>query len=697
MIGKALQMKSKNTRKIEKIKKKHGFLAIIAFLLTCAVATMMLSYFVYSLFYYLLQEKLTSEYEAISYMERIYEQSLADDYEGDVHSVLAEDGREYIIRDASGKLLVGDENNTCSEEGEPVLIDGSSDKVELFVDKAYPFVAVDNKGEATVLLLDLINFIDGHKHDSELFLLLDDSDIYSDYDNVLFFRSDSYLRIPVWMGMPVGDGPETFIGKGFIYIRMSDVSIMIITTLVLGLLFFIIFMLFLVNMVGNIKNQKRSMKLFFMDLATGGHNRMWYIYRGEALLKKKSSASYQYAVVSAQSVKYNTFCMCHSVSEGEAVIRKVSDCIAKHINRKEVFAHESPEIFMLLLRIRDQEELMGRLNALISDLEHIDNSHTFTYHLGVAVLMPPRDANGKILRRRYVDLEQDYNNACIARNTLNGKEDSGIAFFDLKLVEERRWHDQVEEHCREALQKQEFVVYYQPKYDPVSGMMKGTEALIRWQSPEFGFVPPGKFIPIFEHNGFITEIDHYMLEHVAMDQKKWLDEGIECVPISVNISRAHFIEADLAEQIRDTVDKTGAPRNLIEIELTESAFFDDKYALIKTISKLKEYGFAVSMDDFGSGYSSLNSLKDMPLDILKLDAEFFRGEGQGERGKIVVSETIKLARSLNMRTVAEGVEVKEQVDFLAEQGCDMIQGFYYAKPMPADEYVKKLTEKIADK
>ena len=145
------------------------------------------------------------------------------------------------------------------------------------------------------------------------------------------------------------------------------------------------------------------------------------------------------------------------------------------------------------------------------------------------------------------------------------------------------------------------------------------------------------------------------------------------------------------------MDKTGAPRNLIEIELTESAFFDDKYALIKTISKLKEYGFAVSMDDFGSGYSSLNSLKDMPLDILKLDAEFFRGEGQGERGKIVVSETIKLARSLNMRTVAEGVEVKEQVDFLAEQGCDMIQGFYYAKPMPADEYVKKLTEKIADK
>ena len=700
MSGKVFQMKSKNTRKIEKIKKikkKHGILAIFAFLLTCAVATFMFSYFIYSLAYYVLQGKLSSEYESIAYMARIYEQSLSDDYEGDVWNILNEDGREYIIRDNSGNLLVGDASNTCSESGEKVLISGCSDDVELFTDKDYPFVMVDSEGKATVKLLNLVDYIGAHRQDPELFLLLDDAEVYSDYSNVLFFNSDSYLRVPVWMGTAVRDGSETFIGKGFIYIRMSDVSIMVITTLVLGLLFIIIFMLFLVNMIGNIKSQRRSMKLFFMDLATGGHNRMWYIYKGESLLKKRSSAAYQYAVVSLLCVKYNTFCMCHSVSEGEGVVRKVSDCIGSHINRREVFAHESPESFMILLRIKDQDELMGRLNALISDLEKIDSNHSFTYHLGVSVLMPPRDASGKILRRKYVDLEQDYNNACTARSTLSGKEDSGIAFFDLKLVEERRWHDQVEEHCRGALEKQEFVVYYQPKYDPVSGLMKGTEALIRWQSPEFGFVPPGKFIPIFEHNGFITEIDHYMLEHVAADQKKWMDAGIECVPVSVNISRAHFIESDLAEQIRDTVDKTGAPRNLIEIELTESAFFDDKNALIKTVTRLKEYGFAVSMDDFGSGYSSLNSLKDMPLDILKLDAEFFRGEGQGERGKIVVAETIKLARSLNMRTVAEGVEIKEQVDFLAEQGCDMIQGFYYAKPMPADEYVEKLTAKKADK
>ena len=158
------------------------------------------------------------------------------------------------------------------------------------------------------------------------------------------------------------------------------------------------------------------------------------------------------------------------------------------------------------------------------------------------------------------------------------------------------------------------------------------------------------------------------------------------MPVSVNVSRAHFIESDLAEQIRDAVDKEGAPRALIEIELTESAFFDDKKALISTIEKLKSYGFSVSMDDFGAGYSSLNSLKDMPLDVLKLDADFFRGDSEGGRGEIVVSEAIKLAKALNMRTVAEGVEVRDQVDFLAKQGCDMIQGYYYAKPMAGADY-----------
>ena len=168
--------------------------------------------------------------------------------------------------------------------------------------------------------------------------------------------------------------------------------------------------------------------------------------------------------------------------------------------------------------------------------------------------------------------------------------------------------------------------------------------------------------------------------------------GLPCVPVSVNISRAHFVDSDLADRLYAIVKAAECPCKYIEIELTESAFFDDKKTMIMTIKKLQDYGFEVSMDDFGSGYSSLNSLKDLPLNVLKLDAGFFNAvnEDGSDRGQIVVSEAIRLAKNLNMRTVAEGIEQKEQVDFLAEEGCDMIQGYYYAKPMPGDEYEARM-------
>ena len=213
---------------------------------------------------------------------------------------------------------------------------------------------------------------------------------------------------------------------------------------------------------------------------------------------------------------------------------------------------------------------------------------------------------------------------------------------------------------------------------------------MRWISPQDGFISPGKFIPIFEENGFITQLDDYMISHVAKLQAEWKIRGKKAVPVSVNVSRAHFAQEGLAEHICQLVDAYGSPHELIELEVTESAFFDDKDVLVETVKQLKDYGFRVSMDDFGAGYSSLNSLKDIPLDVLKLDGEFFRGEDDDGRGAIVVREAIQLARSLNMRVVAEGVEKKEQVDFLAGQGCDMIQGFYFAKPMPVKEFEDKV-------
>lgn len=182
----------------------------------------------------------------------------------------------------------------------------------------------------------------------------------------------------------------------------------------------------------------------------------------------------------------------------------------------------------------------------------------------------------------------------------------------------------------------------------------------------------------------------YRSDRVAKLQAEWMIQGKKMIPISVNVSRAHFAQEGLAEHICQLVDAYGPRHELIELEVTESAFFDDKDILVKTVKQLKAFGFHVSMDDFGAGYSSLNSLKDIPLDVLKLDGEFFSGDDDDGRGQVVVKEAIQLARNLDMRVVAEGIEKKEQVDFLASQGCDMIQGFYFAKPMPIEEFEKKV-------
>lgn len=692
--------KHDNNMIIRKIKKGHAWLSILSGLIVIAISALTLAFIVTMLTYYFIHTKLAVEYSSVSLMSAIYEKSLGEE-NGDIAGYLDESGRIYFVRDDEGSTLFGEDDPDCTNVWNYAQIFNTGETIRLYRDADYQFFSVGADGSINIEIIDLINTIKEEKKagDQSEILYLPETDKADDlYENApldyLFFGpiADMYIRFPLWMGIELPEG-GAFIAKCYLSVKMTDISVLGTALFMLGILLLIIFTMFIVNIIGNIRKQRKIFNMVFFDVVTEGHNRMWALYRGGKLVKNRMPGSRQYAAVDLFFVNYNTFCVCHSVAEGEELLRKMYRSLGKMLNRGEIRAVGSPGEFLLLLRYDDYDRLTGRLNAIISQLEKTDTDHTFYFHAGVSVISSSKGENERKLR--HADIEQEFSNALTARHTLGESSGSATAFFDLKLVEERRWRDKVEEHSRQALVNSEFLVYYQPKYDPVTCELKGAEALIRWQSPELGFVSPGKFIPIFESNGFITEIDHYMLSHVAADQKRWLDMGKKCVPVSVNVSRAHFIESDLAEQIRDIVDAAGAPRDLIEIELTESAFFDDKNALIGTIGRLKEYGFSVSMDDFGSGFSSLNSLKDMPLDVLKIDAEFFRGDNAGERGQIVVSETIKLARSLNMKTVAEGVEEKEQVDFLAGQGCDMIQGYYFAKPMPAGEYENKMGEPAA--
>ena len=239
-----------------------------------------------------------------------------------------------------------------------------------------------------------------------------------------------------------------------------------------------------------------------------------------------------------------------------------------------------------------------------------------------------------------------------------------------------------------AIQNKEFTLYLQPKYDIEKGTIIGAEALVRWISLENGFISPGDFIPVFENNGFVYEVDKFIWEESCRYLRKWLDEGREVHPISVNVSRIDLYDPKLVQHLVDLREKYQLPSQYLELEITESAYTEDPEQIITITRQLREVGFLILMDDFGTGYSSLNMLKDIQIDVLKLDMGFLKSSDYSAKGGNILTAILKMAESLKMQTIAEGVETKEQVEFLKSIGCKYVQGFYYSKPLPVDEFEK---------
>jgi EAL domain-containing protein (putative c-di-GMP-specific phosphodiesterase class I)/GGDEF domain-containing protein len=682
-------------QKLRKLKKVFVGGSLIGFLIVGTLAAIALAAMVGSFFYYMMDSKLSYEYERVSRLASLYEITATHDNQ-DILKLLNNENNTYIIVDRNDKVIKEHGKNTCDLEGGKAI---DSAKLKQHIKEE---IESDSEGMVNIGGIDLHETI--YPDTERKFVsAADDGSINIDVKNFsAWLKSDHYealnnfendgtnIDLPFWIPVTLSNG-DRLIGKAYFVIYIRDIIVMALLAFSIVLLLFAVFIIMLINARKMHKSRKRMTEVFYMDEVTGKHNWMWFLTNAEQILKKKKNANRKYAVLDIVFVNYRNFCVCHSVSEGEQMLCKVDELIQKKLQKDELIAHYASANFAAMLRYDDRDRLEQRVKSIVSELEHIDSDHKFSFHVGIYRIGESIAENGKPIKRKDIDIDREYNNACTARASLAACDDTAIAFFDEEMVKEQKWIDSVVERQNRAIENEEFLVYYQPKYDPKTDELRGAEALIRWKAPEEeNMISPGRFIPIFEKNGFITQIDHYMLSHVAKDQKAWLDAGCKCVPISVNVSRAHFIESDLAEQIRDIVDEAGTPHELIEIELTESAFFDDKHAMITTIKKLKEYGFAVSMDDFGAGYSSLNSLKEMPLDVLKLDADFFRNDEGDGRGQIVVSEAIKLAKNLNMRTVAEGVEAREQVEFLASQGCDMIQGYVYAKPMPKESFARRM-------
>lgn len=241
-----------------------------------------------------------------------------------------------------------------------------------------------------------------------------------------------------------------------------------------------------------------------------------------------------------------------------------------------------------------------------------------------------------------------------------------------------------------ALATGQFVVYYQPEYDLNTNRFCGAEALVRWKHPKSGIVSPGVFIPLFERNGLISKLDAYVWEKVLENIAEWRSKGLDVLPISVNVSRVDLCDPKLLDKLLALTDKYGVPLTYLNLEITESAYSDNPKAVKQTVFELRQAGFTVFMDDFGSGYSSLNILEDIEVDILKIDMRFIFRASENIKSRKILTSIIRMAQILDLPTVAEGVETEQQVQLLKLYGCSYAQGYYYAKPMPIEEYEKNI-------
>ncbi len=503
-----------------------------------------------------------------------------------------------------------------------------------------------------------------------------DSTVFFDIFRSSFDIDSTFTNVRIWYVIPVNGMNVMVLNDIHVYYR--DLIMILSCAILCGVLIVIFVIYYLVSIISMAVGAHRTTKIIYTDMLTGGDNWLLFIKKATTLLKKNKRGSLNYAMLHLEMRKYRSFCTCFGVSKGQELVEKFHAVLKREMYRKETMAHQEDEAFGLLVTYTDTAQLEARIQKIENALNAVLPGMKMYFGVGVYLVQPGEN-----------DVEQLYNNAMIACEMIGDEAENRTAYFDVEMNNQKLWERKVEDDMDRALANREFQVYLQPKISTTEEVLGGAEALVRWIHPTEGFIPPNRFIPIFEKNGFILKLDDYMLEEIARVQAGWLAEGRELVPISVNVSRAHFTREDLAEHICAIVDKYQVPHSVIELELTESAFFDDKKVLLGTVRKLREAGFQVSMDDFGAGYSSLNSLKELQIDVLKIDADFFRGADVEERGLLIVSEVIDLAKKLNMKIVAEGIESREQVEFLTAQECDLIQGYFYAKPMPVAEFAEK--------
>lgn len=448
------------------------------------------------------------------------------------------------------------------------------------------------------------------------------------------------------------------------------------------LLFFILFIAIVglaVYFIYNEWKRKRDLEeLLYVDTLTGKASYKKFQLQADHWLERDD---FPKAFIAFDIDNFKLFNLIYGYPKGNDLLRQVADILARYAGTKGIFAYKCSDLFVMMLTYNDVRDVIWTCQEIRNEVRLLGKWQYKKFRINMSIgiyLIPPHET----------DVLKMENYAIMARREAKKCYELGYRFYDEDLKNERLHLKQLVDDMSTALEKGEFYPWFQPKYDAKTQQIIGAEALIRWYKDDGTMVSPVQFIPIAEQTGIIREIDDYMFNAVCRQLQQWREADYPVVPVAINVSRYGLYRHNFIAEHMELLKQCHLPTELIQLEVTEGTLYSKSEVSEKIVNTLRSLGIQVLIDDFGTGYSSISMVKRFNATALKIDKSFV--DDVSYTGKKMLKYIINIAKLMNMRTIAEGVETKEQYEFLRDQDCDVIQGFYFAKPMKADDFAALL-------
>ena len=498
--------------------------------------------------------------------------------------------------------------------------------------------------------------------------------------DIINIKKDGYKYIslnPVgindWWVMTVGT--DDFLREKTViiaeYLHIFNVGIAVIT---------IVALLILLNIHKG--REEKLEKIAYCDQFTSLYNKEYL--KANFLDRLKKSSHKKVALVGYDINKMKMVNEIYGVQVGNYVIKHIANILKMSVkDDNEIVIRDHSDVFFALYMYDTKDELENRIDSVINKVSKIIcNNKNMQLTMAVGIYELTNEEHS---------FEKSFSYAQMAKNDNKKNVEKGYSYYSQAMRETELRNKQLNDEIKEGIANKEFMAWFQPQYDTFTKKIVGAEALVRWYKSDGRIISPYYFIEFSEKTGLIQEIDRIVLENVCKSISQWREQGLDVMPISLNLSRAYLSDENAIYYIKNTLDKYNIPGDLIKLEVTESAIVDSEDKLEKIIEIMHKFSFRVYLDDFGIGYSSLSSINNLNFDTLKIDKSFVDTIGT-EKGNRVIKYTIDLAKNLGMSLVAEGVETKEQYEFLKAEHCDVIQGYYFSKPLSASEFKEVLEE-----